>query len=250
MGGQEAADGLSPEFARIELAKDAGFTNNLIVYEPIETSSYSIPDTIDEGRWYWRVEQADSAGNSSGFSSAATFILDSETPAVPTQESPVNGAMVDEDTIVFRWSSPPPPPYEFAGEFYRIQASTSPQFLSIILSQLVYPDSLKLPSNIFSSNITTYWRVRAQDSAGHSSTYQPSPFNFTYATFLCGDINGDQTAGNILDLNFLVNRIFRGGPASNPPIAGSVNCDTVVNILDLNYMVNRIFRGGPPPCCL
>ncbi len=250
ISGREAQDGLSPEFARIQIAKDVGFTNNLITYGPISTSSFQIPDIIDEGRWYWRVEQADSAGNTSGYSSAATFILDSEAPPVPTQVFPGNNAAVDLDTIVFRWSSPPPPPYEYASEFYRIQMSTSSQFFSVMLNQLVYADSLKIPSNIFTPNVTTYWRVKAQDSASHSSSYQTSPFSFTHATFVCGDVNGDGTGGNILDLTFLVDRIFRGGPPPEPAIAGSVNCDAVVNILDLTYLVDRIFRGGPVPCCL
>jgi hypothetical protein len=250
MGDREAQDGLSPEFARIQIAKDAGFTNNLITYGPISTSSFLIPDIIDDGRWYWRVEQADSAGNTSGFSSAATFVLDSETPAVPTQVFPSNNATVRLDTIVFRWSSPPAPPYEQSPEYFRIQTSTNSQFISVMLNQWVYADSLKLPSSIFTPNVSTYWRVLATDSASHLSNYQTSPFSFTYAVYVCGDINGDGAAGNILDLTYLVDRIFRGGPPPNPAIAGSVNCDTTVNILDLTYMVDRIFRGGPPPCCL
>jgi len=63
-----------------------------------------------------------------------------------------------------------------------------------------------------------------------------------------GDVNGDGTDANILDLNFTVNRIFRGGPAAACPVEADVNSDgTTSNILDLNLLVNRIFRGGPPP---
>lgn len=63
-----------------------------------------------------------------------------------------------------------------------------------------------------------------------------------------GDLNGDGTNANVLDLNYCVNRIFRGGamPACLPE--GDVNSDGIsTNILDLNYLVNRIFRGGPAP---
>lgn len=67
--------------------------------------------------------------------------------------------------------------------------------------------------------------------------------------FLCGDLNGDGSAGNIIDLNFLINRIFRLGPESDPPEASDVNCDGGNgNIIDLNWMINRIFRNGPPVC--
>ncbi len=250
MGGRDAQGGLSPEFARIQVAKNIGFTDNLVTYAPISGSSFNIPDVLDEGRWYWRVEQADSAGNTSGYSSAATFILDSETPAVPTLVFPGNNSSLDLDTIVFKWSSPPPPPYEHSSEYYRIQMATDLNFINVFRNQVLYADSLKLLSNIFAQNVSIYWRVRALDSAGHASSFQASPFSFISASFVCGDVNGDGTGGNILDLTFLVDRIFRGGPAPNPPISGSVNCDATVNILDLTYMVDRIFRGGPAPCCL
>ncbi|HEX2896849.1 MAG TPA: SBBP repeat-containing protein, partial [candidate division Zixibacteria bacterium] len=63
-----------------------------------------------------------------------------------------------------------------------------------------------------------------------------------------GDCNNDGTDANILDLNFLVNRIFRGGASAVCPEEADVNSDgTPQNILDLNYLVNRIFRGGPAP---
>ncbi len=67
--------------------------------------------------------------------------------------------------------------------------------------------------------------------------------------YLCGDLNGDGNVGNIVDLTKMVDRIFRGGPPSDPPQAMDVNCDgNNGNILDLTKIVDRIFRGGPPLC--
>ncbi len=67
-----------------------------------------------------------------------------------------------------------------------------------------------------------------------------------------GDCNNDGGINpNILDLNFAVNRIFRGGPLPVCAEEGNVNGDAFpFNIIDLNFLVNRIFRGGPlPPSC-
>ena len=65
---------------------------------------------------------------------------------------------------------------------------------------------------------------------------------------LRGDLNGDGTDANILDLTFAVDRIFRGGPPAACPAEGDVNADgTTTNILDLTFLVDRIFRGGPAP---
>jgi len=66
----------------------------------------------------------------------------------------------------------------------------------------------------------------------------------------CGDINGNLTGLNIVDLNFLVNRIFRSGPPPPFPPAADINGDaTNGNILDLNRLVNYIFRSIPKPDC-
>jgi len=67
--------------------------------------------------------------------------------------------------------------------------------------------------------------------------------------YFCGDLNDDNTVGNILDLTFIVDKLFRGGPESNPPEAADVNCDGANgNILDLTAIVDLIFRSGPPLC--
>lgn len=66
-----------------------------------------------------------------------------------------------------------------------------------------------------------------------------------------GDLNNDGTNLNILDLTFIVDRIFRGGPPPVCPKEADVNSDGVsTNILDLTFIVDRIFRGGAPagPC--
>lgn len=67
-----------------------------------------------------------------------------------------------------------------------------------------------------------------------------------------GDLNGDGSDNTILDLNYIVNDIFRGGPSSPCPGEADLNGDgNPSTILDLNFIVNDIFRGGPAPgACL
>ncbi len=85
------------------------------------------------------------------------------------------------------------------------------------------------------------------------ATYRPKDFD--YVEICCtgarGDLNVDGTNANILDLTFMVDRVFRAGPSSVCPNEADVNADsTSEDILDLTYLVDRIFRGGPlpPPC--
>lgn len=89
--------------------------------------------------------------------------------------------------------------------------------------------------------------------SGPIAAYEPVVGMATISVTPCcvglrGDVNSDGTNANILDLNFLVNRIFRGGVAPGCPKEADVNSDGASgNILDLNFLVNRIFRGGAAP---
>ncbi|MDD4052068.1 MAG: FG-GAP-like repeat-containing protein [candidate division Zixibacteria bacterium] len=62
-----------------------------------------------------------------------------------------------------------------------------------------------------------------------------------------GDAN-DDGAINVGDAVFIVNYIFRGGPAPQHPEAADANCDGKINVGDAVYIIMYIFRGGPPPC--
>lgn len=67
-------------------------------------------------------------------------------------------------------------------------------------------------------------------------------------SYICGDVNGDEYGPNVADLTYLVDYLFRGGPA--PPVmeAADVDLSGHINVADLTYLVNFLFRGGPAPC--
>lgn len=65
--------------------------------------------------------------------------------------------------------------------------------------------------------------------------------------YVLGDANADRKV-NVGDAVFLINRIFKQGPAPNPMTAGDANCDNKVNVGDAVYLINHIFKAGPAPC--
>ncbi len=70
-----------------------------------------------------------------------------------------------------------------------------------------------------------------------------------FINYLCGDANNDGIF-NLLDLTFLVDLIFRGGPYPLHPASLDLNCDGVSSsALDLTIMVDFFYRGGPAPTC-
>ncbi len=66
--------------------------------------------------------------------------------------------------------------------------------------------------------------------------------------FLPGDANGDWVV-NVADAVYLINFVFKDGPAPEPQLAGDANCDAAANIGDAVYLINYVFKGGPPPGC-
>jgi hypothetical protein len=63
-----------------------------------------------------------------------------------------------------------------------------------------------------------------------------------------GDANGDGIIGPA-DVIYLINYLFRGGPAPDPLERGDCNCDGEVDPGDVVYSINYLFRTGPPPGC-
>lgn len=66
--------------------------------------------------------------------------------------------------------------------------------------------------------------------------------------YICGDADGDG-AVNVGDAVYVINYVFKGGPAPDPIEAGDANADDTVNIADAVHLINFIFKGGPPPQC-
>ncbi|MFH1701696.1 MAG: CARDB domain-containing protein [Candidatus Zixiibacteriota bacterium] len=68
-----------------------------------------------------------------------------------------------------------------------------------------------------------------------------------YSDYICGDANSDAQA-NIGDAVFIINHVFKGGPAPGSFYAGNANCDDDINAGDAVYMINHVFKFGPAPC--
>jgi len=63
-----------------------------------------------------------------------------------------------------------------------------------------------------------------------------------------GNVDGDPGDQiNVADLTFLVDFLFRGGPAPPCPEEGDVNGAGGINVADLTYLVDFLFRGGATP---
>jgi hypothetical protein len=66
--------------------------------------------------------------------------------------------------------------------------------------------------------------------------------------FMRGDADGDWKR-NAVDVVYLINYLYIGGPAPEHLEAGDVNCNGTINAADVVYLINYLYIGGPPPSC-
>ena len=61
-----------------------------------------------------------------------------------------------------------------------------------------------------------------------------------------GDVNGDLLV-DIADVLFLINYLYKAGPAPDPLERGDVHHDGEVGLGDILYLINYLYKAGPPP---
>ncbi len=92
-------------------------------------------------------------------------------------------------------------------------------------------------------------QIKATSSA-NASIFTNTILTTISTGFACGDVNNDGVFQGILELTYLVDYIFRGGP---PPLnfrpADLDGIPSFQGILELTYLVDYIFRSGFPPIC-
>jgi hypothetical protein len=93
-----------------------------------------------------------------------------------------------------------------------------------------------------------YYKVRGRDADNQWSSYSNLAKTFVVRSYVCGDANHD-TKINIGDAVYMINFVFKSGPAPTPLQAGDANCDGSRNVGDAVYLINYVFKGGTAPCC-
>lgn len=79
-------------------------------------------------------------------------------------------------------------------------------------------------------------------------SYEPTLLSGAINLLACGDVNLDNNV-NLLDIVFLIDYKFKGGPAPQYPALADIDGDGVFNILDIVFLIDYKFKGGPSPEC-
>lgn len=158
-------------------------------------------------------------------------------PGEPTPEDGATGVNIDAD---LSWVGGDPDAGDTVTYDVYFGTTTSPPLVTSNQPATTYdPGTMMYDS-------TYYWKIVAWDN--HDTSRVGPVWSFTTRPeWIRGDCNGDYEI-LVTDVVYLVNYLFRDGPAPEFLDAANVNCDEEVAIADVVYLVNYLFRDGPPPC--
>ncbi len=94
------------------------------------------------------------------------------------------------------------------------------------------------PDTIFLETL----RVTAQDYCNADT------LSFMVRTYLCGDANADGVL-DLEDVLYLINYLYKNGPAPYPFEAGDVDGSGGIDLGDALHLINYLYKGGPAPGC-
>jgi hypothetical protein len=198
------------------------------------------PPLSDEGIYYWRIRAFDGF-EYGAWSSPASFWVNSinQLPAAFALMLPAHGSQVTVAHPTFNWGhSSDADRFDSVTYTFYLSADslfgTADSAVALPDTEYVYGGNLAVGSN--------FWRVAAVDKFG-GRTYATV---FRFQTGLPGDASGDGFV-NVGDVVYLVNYIFKSGPAPNPLASGDANGTCDVNVGDAVYLINYIFKSGPVP---
>ena len=232
---------------RLEISDDPSFTTGVQSFST--DTNFILPAAVlPEGAYYWRVKAFDNTTpDSSEFSETRVLLIDNTAPAVPSLLLPIPDKVTSNATPFFDWTDVTKISAPIVYDMYISSDSIfqpdpfTLEYKDISESEFTIPDPL-------TESALTYWRIVARDLAGNTTNSEVRAV--TYIEYICGDANNDSEGPNILDLTFLVDYIFRGGPLPVIPAAGDLDgSGGNPNIIDLTTLVDYIFRGGGLPTC-
>jgi hypothetical protein len=222
-------DGNLDDYATAQVVEDGAYTLTVAPKpnQP-EMQPFSLTYAVD-GQNYRLADQAPMQSEGHRFAVSLTDVSD---------VAPRSGSFIQANPPSFSWQD--------QGEF-DFQLASDIAFSDILVNTTV-SDNFFVPDSPLPVTDTAlyYWRVKPHGAPDYDCLYAVNLLSGGSA--VCGDITGNGNV-DIADAVYLINYIFKGGPAPDPFDGADVNCDGSVNIGDAVYYIQYIFRGGPAPCC-
>ena len=138
-------------------------------------------------------------------------------------------------------------PYPF---HYHVARKMLPNYTGVVIpntlpvgQSFVDSQTYTLPSAWKDTNC--YVVVFVQDDDSPKKVFRSAKSGL-FLTWVFGDANGDGTV-DAVDIVYLTNYLFVGGPSPSPLASGDPNGDCIIDVIDIVYLINHLFIDGPAP---
>lgn len=167
------SDASSYEFS---IRKGSSFQTGDIIDQQntISTFTYTVPDELTEGTYFWGVKAYLSTGETNF--TVRTLYIDTTGPNLPVLSTPADNASVTSGDVSFIWNNGSDPGTIHSPVHSYFELATDAAFTSTVPGT-----PIDLQTNTFTINLSSgiyYWRVTNSDEAGHSSG-ESTTFTFT-----------------------------------------------------------------------
>ncbi len=230
----------------IEIATDDQF-DNIIYFETVTETENALSSPLDDGTYYWRVQASTiSTRETTEYSDTHTFTVDTYLPPVPALISPADETVSKNDYPEFEWDLGETPSSDV---YYDLLISADETFTDETIMRRydgLTATNFTTPDILYTDTVY-YWTVSAENWAEQTKGFADA-FSYELVYYTCADVDGEPGI-NILDIVFLLNYKYKGGPAPDPLIAGEIDGIPPINILDIVYLINYKYKSGAEPVC-
>ena len=157
-------DVISASAYALEVDDSDRFDTPVINQIGLSIPSYTTPESLPDGVYFWHVRVRDAQGYWGGWSTSWRFTIDTQNPDAPALVFPPNETTMSDNTPAFTWS------VIDDAACYQIIVAEDSGFMNPVISDSCVADPAYTPSQSIPDH-TYFWKVRAIDSAGNRSAW-------------------------------------------------------------------------------
>jgi hypothetical protein len=152
--------------------------------------------------------------------------------------APIPGNFIHINPPLFAWPG---------GAEMDFQLATDLDFYSIVIDTTINSVTYQPANALTVADTTTYyWRIKPSGTGEFGPIYA---FNLVAGSAACGDVDGIGGTVNFLDLVFMTDNFFRGGPDFPDLLLADLDNDGRMSIVDMTVLIDYLFRSGAAPVC-
>lgn len=205
-------------------------------------TTWTVDVILPENQRAWWRTRANDGYLTSDWSVARSFYVDgiNEPPTAPALLSPEDSTSFFGTDLIVAWNTATDPDL-VEDLHYRVRVDTNPDFSTATVYDSIPDVSLSVPGALEMSK-AYYWDVTTVDKGG----LEAASATWHLQTLMPGDANFDGMITSA-DVIFVVNYVFKGGPAPDPVRVADADASCTVTSADIIALVNFVFRSGQPP---